>query len=78
MVALLAQISFCGQPNNPICNPLKWDRGSCSEYAGKKLKTLVLDIKAFFHYKHISEHMKIYIPLKGYSMTFSVLFLPSQ
>ena len=33
---------------------------------GKKIKTPVLIKKPFFHYKLISEHMKIYIRLKGY------------
>ena len=29
MATLLAPVSFCEKPNIPICNLLKWDRGSC-------------------------------------------------
>jgi len=32
MATLLAPVSLFEKPNIPICNLLKWDRGSCSEH----------------------------------------------
>ena len=32
VATILAPVSFCEKPNIPICNLLKWDRGSSCEH----------------------------------------------
>ena len=45
MTTLSAPVSFCEKPNIPICNLLKWDRGSSSAHKWIPIIALTITIR---------------------------------